>query len=553
MTSTTQSSSKITEQQIRAFEQRYGPLATDLAAHAAFPLTLTTDLVYCLRETFLPQCPWYAAADVLLSGLCTVVGYDLYEMEAVTRRYLLSRLRDRFGESQVYEVERFMVAYLRHRIKLEDSDRPLILGEKPNWTSLACLRPGDARDEIQQTLQQLTLTDTDPRERDPRERFRLAALVESYGDFLADQGFQPLLVEWADRVAEGEPIDETADLAARLVKAGFGVRLIEFEVATITFDPATVDKAKPNDTLQSFEFETVIVDDRGKVVLSQTRQAFYFVELLEGVPSLELVAIPSGEFMMGSPVDEPERYDDESPQHQVSLPPFFISKYPITQAQWRSVAKLPQQERELTLDPANFKGDERPVEQVSWYEAVEFCRRLSEQTGRNYRLPTEAEWEYACRAGTTTPFSFGETITTELANYDGSVYRREAAGEERGQTTPVGQFLPNAFGLYDMHGNVEEWCLDHWHSNYEEAPMDGSAWLTDHNDARRVRRGGSWVINPRYCRSAVRFSYIPGDRELQYRFSGCLRGPRTLSIPLLFFPLSFFSLCGLCPRSNFFG
>ncbi|MFM7449838.1 MAG: formylglycine-generating enzyme family protein, partial [Leptolyngbyaceae cyanobacterium] len=463
-----------TERRIRAFEQHYGRQATHLAAHAAFPLTLTTDVVYCLRETFLPACPWYAAADVLLSGLCTTVGYDLYEMAAATRRYLLRYLRDQFGEARVHDLERFMVAYLRYRLNREDSNRPLILGDKPNWTTLACLRPGEAYQEITQLLQQLALAEIDP-----KQRFHLASLVESYGDFLADQGYQPLLVAMADRVAEGEPVDQTAELATQLANLGFIVSLVKFEVATIAFGvepPESVDSE-----LQPFQAETVTVNDRGEVIGTATHPCFFFEErLAESVPPLRLVAIAGGEFWMGSSEDEPEGYDDERPQHLVAVSPFFISQYPITQAQWRAVAALPQQEQELNPDPSHFKGEDRPVEQVSWYEAVEFCQRLSALTGRTYRLPTEAEWEYACRANPSPPipspesggsvyppFYFGETITTDLANYNGNVYRHEPKGEYRQQTTPVGQFSPNAFGLYDLHGNVLEWCLDHWHDSYE--------------------------------------------------------------------------------------
>ena len=495
-----------TEQRIRAFEQRYGQQAKELAAYAAFPLTLTTDLVYCLRETFLPQCPWYAAADVLLSGLCTPVGYDLYEMETATRQYLLSYLRDRFGDAQVYEVERFMVAYLKHRIQLEASDRPLVLGERPRWTSLACLRPGEAFDEIKQALQQLTLADANP-----KERFRLAALVESYGDLLVDQGFQPLLLEWADRVAEGEPIDATAELAGQLQTAGFGVGWVDFEVATVAFGVEQIPLIESE--LTQFEFETPTVNDRGEVVATTTHQSAYFEEPVgDGVPPLRLVAIPSGEFIMGSGEDEPGGDDDERPQHRVKVSPFFLSQFPVTQAQWRAVAALPSQDRDLDPDPSGFKAENCPVERVSWKDAVEFCARLSAQTGCTYRLPTEAEWEYACRADTATPFYFGETITTDLANYDGGVFRNEPEGQSRGETTPMGQFLPNAFGLYDMHGNVSEWCLDHWNNSYKGAPTDGSAWLTEDEGANRVRRGGSWNFNPRHCRSAYRLNIYPGDR-----------------------------------------
>jgi formylglycine-generating enzyme required for sulfatase activity len=156
------------------------------------------------------------------------------------------------------------------------------------------------------------------------------------------------------------------------------------------------------------------------------------------------------------------------------------------------------------------------VEKISWLDAIEFCDRLSQLTGRLYRLPSEAEWEYACRAGTTTPFHFGETITTDLANYDGTddpdgkwsgSYGIGTKGIYRQETTPVGSFgVANAFGLYDMHGNVWEWCMDHWHENYEGAPVDGSAWIgpSASEHASRLLRGGSWSNNPRSCRSAFR-------------------------------------------------
>ena len=227
---------------------------------------------------------------------------------------------------------------------------------------------------------------------------------------------------------------------------------------------------------------------------------------------------PNGRFLMGSPESELERYDDEGPQHEVTVPTFFMGKFPITQAQWRIVAATyPQAQRSLDPNPAHFKGDNRPVESVSWYDAVEFCTRLSQKTGRTYRLPSEAEWEYACRAGTTSPFHFGETITTDLANYNGSKYGRGPEGENREETTDVGSLdNPNAFGLYDMHGNVWEWCLDHWHDNYEEnPPTDGSAWLfsDESKEPVRVLRGGFWTYDPRICRSACRNHSSPAVRN----------------------------------------
>lgn len=242
----------------------------------------------------------------------------------------------------------------------------------------------------------------------------------------------------------------------------------------------------------------------------------YTEPLTDGL-GIEIIKIPTGTFLMGSPEDEPGRLDREGPQHEVSVPSFFMGKYPITQAAWRWVAEnLPQVNRELQANPSNFEGDRHPVERVSWYDAVEFCDRLSLHTGRPYRLPSEAEWEYACRANTATPFHFGETIATTLANYRGTdwkemkwsgSYGRGPKGEYRKTTTPVGRFgVTNGFGLGDMHGNALEWCQDHYHDSYEGAPMNGSAWIDENaeENASRVLRGGSWDDSPSYCRSASR-------------------------------------------------
>jgi formylglycine-generating enzyme required for sulfatase activity len=268
-----------------------------------------------------------------------------------------------------------------------------------------------------------------------------------------------------------------------------------------------------------------------KIVInrSQGTAQFYIenlgIENLESQTQLEMMLIKSGSFMMGAPKTEEGSSDDEYPQHEVTVPTFFMGKYPVTQAQWRFVASLPQVNRELKPDPSRFKGENRPVEYVSWFDAVEFCQRLTQHTKRPYRLPSEAEWEYACRAGTTTPFHFGETITTDLANYRGTdneeykwsgSYGRGPKGIYREETTEVGSFgVANAFGLFDMHGNVWEWCADQWHENYQGAPTDGSAWIEDsdkdnNNDNHsRLLRGGSWYSNPGICRSAVRSSLNP--------------------------------------------
>ncbi|MEB3295575.1 MAG: formylglycine-generating enzyme family protein [Synechococcales bacterium] len=241
-----------------------------------------------------------------------------------------------------------------------------------------------------------------------------------------------------------------------------------------------------------------------------------FTEDLGNGILLDIVLIPPGQFLMGSPHNELERQPSEGPQHLVTIQqPFFMGQYQVTQAQWEQVAKMKQVKRKLKAKPSHFNGNNLPVEQISWLDAEEFCLRLSAHTKRNYRLPSEAEWEYACRAGTTTPFHFGETIDAKLANYQAQdqkslrwsgKYGRGVLGEYRAKTTPVGTFPANNFGLYDMHGNVWEWCLDHWHDNYQGAPTDGSAWIDPAagENAHRILRGGSWFSAPWWCRSAFR-------------------------------------------------
>ncbi|MFN5593277.1 MAG: SUMF1/EgtB/PvdO family nonheme iron enzyme [Aphanizomenon sp.] len=253
----------------------------------------------------------------------------------------------------------------------------------------------------------------------------------------------------------------------------------------------------PQFPLKEFEFETKTVDKTGKIVNQENHQAKYFKEDLGNNITLDMVQIPGGSFMMGSLESEKGRTQDESPQHQVNVPGFSMGKFVVTQEQYQQI---------MGKNPSYFtqKGAKRPVEEVSWNNAVEFCQKLSQKTGREYRLPSEAEWEYACRAGTTTPFHFGETITTELANYKGtSIYASEPKGKHLQRTTDLGSFPPNAFGLYDMHGNVWEWCQDDWHNNYSNAPKDGSGWTSQSGNTKALR-GGSWGNIPVYCRSAYR-------------------------------------------------
>jgi formylglycine-generating enzyme required for sulfatase activity len=292
-----------------------------------------------------------------------------------------------------------------------------------------------------------------------------------------------------------------------------------------------------------FNFEVVKVNDSGSIVNRSQGSARQKIEDLGNGVSLEMVKIPGGTFTMGSPESEEGSRERERPQHDVTVAQFFMGKYPVTQGQWIAIASRTDLKVELDLkpEPSYFKEPykgidrwQRPVEEVSWYEAVEFCKRLSKLTRRNYRLPSEAEWEYACRARTTTPFHFGETISTDLANYCGTdhylsgSYGKGPKGVYRKETTPVGQFPPNAFGLYDMHGNVREWCADELHNNYQNAPTDGSIWLNGDKDKSPLR-GGSWGYDPDYCRSAIRDNFIRrDDLDLITGFRVVCDGGRTL-------------------------
>jgi formylglycine-generating enzyme required for sulfatase activity len=281
-----------------------------------------------------------------------------------------------------------------------------------------------------------------------------------------------------------------------------------------------------------FEFTTAKVDASGNVTKVPGQNIPGFSEDLGGGITLDLMEIPAGTFQMGSndaeieaafnesktfsPNAKREWFAGESPKHTVTLPSFFMGKFEVTQAQWRAVAALPKVNIELKPNPSNFKGDDLPVENVNWEDAIEFCDRLSKKTGRSYRLPSEAEWEYAARGGTTTPFAFGETITPDIVNYDGKYpFGKAPKGVFRETTTAPGSLgVANPFGLYDMHGNLWEWCQDLKHVDYNGAPTDGSAWTADGDAKFRSLRGGSWNYYGRNCRSGFRYNLAPGTRAL---------------------------------------
>ena len=210
---------------------------------------------------------------------------------------------------------------------------------------------------------------------------------------------------------------------------------------------------------------------------------------IEQLPSglkIELIVVEGGNFKMGG--TDKEAMDREKPTHKVDVNTFYLGKYPVTQALWEAV---------MGNNPSGFKGKDHPVERVSWNETQDFLQRLNKMTIRSYRLPTEAEWEYAARGGN----------RSEGYLYSGSDRLEEVgwyAGNSGSQTHPVGQKLGNELGLCDMSGNVWEWVEDQWHDSYENSPLDGSAWVDQSPNTNRVRRGGSWDGSAQYCRVSYR-------------------------------------------------
>jgi formylglycine-generating enzyme required for sulfatase activity len=327
---------------------------------------------------------------------------------------------------------------------------------------------------------------------------------------------------------------QTIGIAA-LAVVGTGAAIVGPSIRRLLSRPA----------LRTISFDAASVDEKGTRNPPEKYSAAIFTEALGMGVGLDVISMPAGSFTMGSPAGEPERQPNEGPQHHVTLSAFFIGASPITQAQWAAVVSAHPDRIHVDLDlsPSFFKGIDLPVESITWNEAEEFCMRLGAITGRAYRLPSEAEWEYSCRAGAGTPFNFGPTITPELANYCGTggavcgdsdgksvasdvyndvkytsgAYGLGPAGVFRATTTRPGTFPPNRFGLYDMHGNVWEYCLDKVTENYAGARLDGTANLSGPRDSQRILRGGSWSHNPAFCRSAYRDSIAPGEPGWQGR------------------------------------
>ncbi len=494
---------------VNRFRATASPTARRLAGlMATVPVSLP--VVHLIQQTILKESMQVHVAEVFMSGLLkrdkasNTANYDFVEVEGVKVRDLLI---DSVPTPDVDQVLHQISQYIAKKAGISIKNFAALLSPDPEWDD-------ETKEKIKQdtSIQSFAKITTDVLK-------RLGGEYAEFAEYLKEKSQKSDITYFP-------PLED-----------------FNFEIANVVIDDdETEDKSELAVDIQPFEFEVATIELKKtgffrrntELILKRRRQqAYAFSENLGDRTVLEMVQIPAGTFKMGVPRSEKDSQSYERPQHKVTVGAFFMGKYQVTQAQWKFVASLERVNRELKTDPFRFKGDNRPVESVDWSDAVEFCDRLSEYTKRNYRLPSEAEWEYACRAGTTTPFHFGETITSELANYNAEyTYGVGTEGTYRQETTEVGSFgVANGFGLYDMHGNVWEWCEDTWHSNYEGAPTDGSAWVEEkaENDNRsRLLRGGSWLNNPELCRSAFRCSGNILSNDVGLRVV-CGVSPRTLS------------------------
>jgi len=436
--------------QIETFLMRFGNDYQALLDYAAIPVVVTPELLNYLRMEFTPKLPWVAEVDLLLSDLFRVVGYEQYAMQSYVRAVLLDGLDARIGKGRMEAAAKLLIGYVA-QLKQENpylSDREL---QRQRWSAMVFIddRKADVANEISNELDQ-SFVDGKPQD----DLLGLVTIAEQLSPQLREF---PQLINNArtiggilrDRRLTKEQKESSITRQLRAVTQPFPtLQEFEFEVAVIEVvnqgDEIAGDMQQemqiplepeiPSIQLELFSYQVakirIVETQESKGILGfgakpkqkkieiirldRHRQGRKLVEQIAEHINLEMVYVPSGSFTMGSSLEEASSLSRERPQHLVTVPAFLMGKYPITQAQYESV---------MGSNPSRFKdkpdSTSRPVENVSWEDAQAFCKKLSELTGREYRLPSEAQWEYACRAGTTTPFHFGETISTKVANYNG--------------------------------------------------------------------------------------------------------------------------------------
>ncbi len=534
-----------TNETIQSFQDKFGEAHMYLACQAALPMALTPDLLYNLRANFNKdihgedlQIPWIAVADILLSSLCKEVGRELFEMEQKIRGVLLEQLNSdpRFNKNKQKRIKRiahFLLIYVQDKLNNPiNSVRNLAIVQR--WTALAYINPEEAARDLALQLTNLSLNEK-------TEWVRMSKVADTLAEPLIEAEFKPLLtyLQGMRDLAKGSEqkaaskFEQLSTNDGRIVIAGVNLTVPQFEKSEWNINEVPVTLPP----LHQLEFESakltkqprslnlgskwVVNRQRGRTEAFDEqlgRRADVFSELSDLGIVLKMVQIPGGEFLMGSA--DNERNNREQPQHLVMIAPFFLSRITITQSQWKIIAESTKVRRELNPNPSKFSGDNLPVEQITWFEAIEFCERLQLLTARPYRLPSEAEWEYACRAGTDTAFCYGETISPEVATYDSTQkYKSSPKAKSPKQTSEVDKHqVSNTLGLSDMHGNVWEWCADHWDDSYENAPNDGTALLTDNTQWKRVVSGGCWQDPPIICRSRYRNGISPSNKIITIGF-----------------------------------
>ena len=508
------------------FILRASPLSRELATLLTAAPVITLPIVRLIRRAMLPQARTVHFAEVFMSGLLKVSGRDTPNFENAERiAYELvdEAVRERLRSGSFLETQDVL-----NRVSLYVAQG---LGKSVQEFRALLKTPSNGQDSSETEFFQAFATVTGKILRGLGSDFetiadRLTAQTPAGVATDADSSltFEPLEVIWGVWENDALPLETTDYTVAQLVEEPLptdrlpaplpGTQPTQFNYTVVTLNPDGSDRERYGASTTGF-IETLIHENNP-----------------EQLAELEMIAIPGGEFLMGAPRTEARSYGDEYSQHRVSVSSFYLGRYPITQAQWRIVARWDQVTQNLDPDPSRFKGANHPVEQVSWKDAVEFCARLRQRFQRDYGLSSEAQWEYACRAGTITPFHFGDTLNTDVANYNGATYSLGQRGQFRQQTTPVGSLRgANAWGLLDMHGNVWEWCQDDWHRNYQGAPEDGSAWLDKNNrTTKKVIKGGSWDNAPRHCRSAYRYLSSRGLRYNNLGFRVACPAPRTLAL-----------------------
>jgi len=501
----------------RYFQRCSGPAETLLRVLAAAPV-LTLPVMRLLQLAMVPEGGPLAMAEVLLSGFLERVAADP-PPQAHTGRV----------DWRQIDRTQFVVSPAVRSVLLDSLSCPETAEVLQRVSALI-----EARWDQCEGVPPFQAYLADPSLLPPDQSKAMASFARLTAEIIArlpGPAYQQL-AEKLRRGAEGKPADPfpPQQFSFQEIDVSPGVLLHNFpDPVEPLFSTARIEPIP----LQVYRFQTAQLQAGQPVYSMGTAEGFPEPLRSQGPttsgvePCLSLLHIPAGSFLMGSPPEEEGRFDDEGPQHTVHLDDFFLSDTPVTQAQWRAVAQwVPEADEDpwpLQLDPdpvaklkdaERFEGEQRPVLNVSWHEAMEFCRRLQLRTGKHYTLPSEAQWEYACRAATTKPFHFGDTIMPNLANYDASVsYGDGPTGEYRRQTTAVASFPANGLGFYDMHGNVREWCEDIWHENYNGIPQDGSAWLDGGEQGKRLLRGGAWYGSAIYCRSTYRFRWDAGYRS----------------------------------------